>query len=77
MYTTEQEITCQNNALNELSHGDCNIALQYFEWDDSKIFVIFREIINEFEIDLNRVPSSDELIWIASEMLNRNIRTLY
>ncbi len=77
MYITEQEITCQRQALNELSHGDNYLASLYFEWNDSLLAVLFRKIINEFETDYNRVPTSDELIWIVSETLGFNIRLLY
>ncbi len=77
MYTTEQEFTCQKDALFDLSHGDDDTALQYVQWHDSQIAVLFRTIINDFESNYNRVPTSDELIWFVSEMLGFNIRLLY
>ncbi len=77
MSITEQEINCQRDALNDLSHGDNSLVMNYVNWNGCKLAIIFRKIICEFESDLNRVPTSDELIWIASEMLHFNIRTLY
>ena len=35
--------------------------------------VDFRQIITEFEFDHGRVPSADDLLWIESELLGRDI----
>lgn len=77
MSITEQEIDCQRQALNDLSHGDCNIVMNYVDWQNNKLPILFRKIISDYEYDMHKVPSSDELIWFASERLNFNIRTLY
>ncbi len=45
--------------------------------DYDSIPELFRGIINEYEYNNKRVPTSDELIWLSSERLHFNIRTLY
>jgi hypothetical protein len=37
---------------------------------------LFRDIIIEFENNLGRDPTCDDLIWVASQHLNRNIREM-
>lgn len=37
---------------------------------------LFRDIIVEFEKNLGRDPTCDDLIWVASQHLNRNIREM-
>ena len=34
----------------------------------------FRAIINDFKEKFNRVPTADELIWIASEHAHKDLR---
>lgn len=34
----------------------------------------FRAIINDFLVEMRRLPTADELIWIASEHARRDLR---
>lgn len=67
------EIHVQNEVLQELLLGD----------NPEKAFrivdlcaTLFRKIIEEFECSEGRPPTKDELIWVCSEKLKRNIRDL-
>ncbi|MBW1853071.1 MAG: hypothetical protein JRJ00_00050 [Deltaproteobacteria bacterium] len=77
MSITEQEIACQRDALNDLSGGNNKLVMNYVDWDNFAIPIVFRKIINDYIFDMNTVPNSKVLIMLASEALNFNIRTLY
>lgn len=76
MFDSKSEITCQCEAFRELSCDDPIIAKIIMDWNSCIIPVLFRKIINDFESTFKRVPTKDELIWVASEHLEINIRIL-
>ncbi|MCP4178718.1 MAG: hypothetical protein GY756_13215 [bacterium] len=73
MSITEQEINCQRQALNDLSHGDDSLVIKYVDWNDYAIPEAFRFFI----LKSKSMPTASELINEASKMLDFNIRTLY
>jgi hypothetical protein len=59
------ENSVQAEALVRIKGGELEAIKLYAE--------DFRQIINEFEAVQGRVPTADELIWIASEHRGRDI----
>jgi hypothetical protein len=68
----QKEIRVQSEVLEEIAKND--------EEKCGKIVctcaAVFRKVIQEFEQSHNRPPTKDELIWVCSEKINRNIREL-
>ena len=73
----KSEISCQFKALDVLSSGDNLKAQEYCTHDNMIIAVIFREIIDRYEKNHFRLPTTDELIWLTSEKLEEYIRKLF
>jgi hypothetical protein len=70
MSITEKEIHCQKLALEEIScHNDNNVLI-IVQYNNYCIPVTFRNIINEFELKFNRVPTYIELIKKCEKILN-------
>ena len=72
-----EELNCQASALQELSHGDNKLMLELIEYKESAIAIIFRDVINITEKNYGRVPTSAELIRIASSVLGINLKILF
>jgi hypothetical protein len=64
------EINVQNEVLKELALESPDQVFRVVEI----CAALFRKIIDEFEKSHNRPPTKDELIWVCSEKLKRNIR---
>ena len=77
MYSIQDEFKCQGEALKIISHNNNDTAMKLYMYHKGEIFEKFRMLINEFEKDLDRVPTADELIWLTSERLHKNIRELF
>ncbi len=72
----KKEIECQFSALLKLAHGHKEIADKIICLKPI-IAITFRTVINQFELERDRVPTVDELIWLTSELLDYDIRTLF
>ena len=69
---TQLEIRVQTEVLHEITKDD-------EERVDRIVCVcasMFRKIIQEFEEKYDRPPTKDELIWVCSEKMQKNIREL-
>jgi hypothetical protein len=76
MFSIQDELKCQREALNELSHGNNALAQELVMYHGMILAATFRTVINEYEEKLNRCPTADELIYVTSEKLKENIRNI-
>lgn len=74
--SVSDEIYCQRDALDILSHGDSTVMLALVNYHNNLLASTFRKIINTYEQRSNCCPTANELIWEASVMLQRNIRDI-
>ena len=69
----KMEIACQASLYKELV-GNYDVKFQ------NKIMTLWneevREIIDQFEDQMDRVPSGDEIIWVMSERRHKDIREI-
>ena len=77
MFSRSDEIKCQREALDLISHGNNSLAYDLCMYHNMIIAITFRGIINQFESNLDRCPTADELIWLTSEILKENIREIF
>lgn len=77
MSNFRKELDCQIVALNNLSHKDKNLIMKYVNWHKMVIMKVFRDVINDFENNKKRLPESDELIKITSEILKTDITKIF
>ena len=66
MSLRKNEIIAQAKALKAM-HGD-DMALI------DELAPVLRKIINQVEAETDKVPTVDEIIWLASEAVGRNLR---
>ena len=76
MFNTSEEIECQREALGIISHGDSSLVGKLLEYHNMILAATFRSVISEFEANLDRCPSAEELIYVTSEKLKENIRNI-
>lgn len=76
MFSHSDEIKCQYDVLKIISNGNDQLVNELILYHNMILTVTFRNIITEYENKFNRVPSSDELIWISSEKMGENIRDI-
>ena len=65
-HKTRDEILSQAEAFSRMSGNELELIQEYAP--------DFRDIITAFERQHGRVPTADELLWIASERQGRDIR---
>ncbi len=66
------EIRNQSDAIRDVIQGDESKVQLFID----KMGPLFRDIIREFEAKFHYVPTKDDLIWIASEKMNMDIRAM-
>lgn len=76
MFSAADEIRCQREVFEIISHGDDKLVQDLFGYHNMILAITFRKIITEYENKYNRVPTADELIWITSEKLKEDIRKI-
>ena len=65
------EIRCQREALFDIIHEDQNTHTYI-----SILAPLFRHVITEFIQNQNRLPTKDDLIWVCSEHVDFDIRSI-
>jgi len=69
-----EEIRVQREAMDEIIHQTKTLEIELYVI--KTLSVLFRTIICEFESTYERPPTKDELIWVCSEKMHRDIRKL-
>jgi hypothetical protein len=69
-----EEIRVQREAMEEIIHQTKTPEVELYVI--KTLSVLFRTIICEFESTYERPPTKDELIWVCSEKMQRDIRKL-
>lgn len=64
-HRTRDEILAQAEAFSRMSGNDLELIQEYA--------ADFRRIILDFDHSYGRVPTADDLLWIASELRGRDI----